>query len=909
MTDELQHYGTPRHSGRYPWGSGADAYQSHKDFRAQVDEMKKQKLSDTEIAKGLGMTTTEFRARMSVAKNEVRKYEAFQASELKKKNMSTTAIAERMGKSESSIRALLNPVLAERSTRLATTIDMLKSEVDEKGYIDVGRGVNQSLDVTGQRLNTAIAALKQEGYKVYYHDTKQLGTGKFTTVKVLGSPDSSFSEIAKDPTKIKMIGAYVERFSDTPHKIQPPVSVDSKRIAIRYGEDGGSDKEGVIELRRGVPDISLGDARYAQVRIAVDGSHYLKGMAVYSDDIPAGHDIVFNTTKTRADLGSDKLAAMKKMKGDPEEPNPFGATIRQKEYTDKSGKKQLSALNIVGSKEGSGEEGGWGKWSKTLSSQFLSKQTPELAKTQLGIGLDIKKVQFEEIMGLTNPVVRANLLRKFADEADSSAVHLEAAALPRTAAHVLLPMPSMKPNEIYAPNYNNGDRVVLVRHPHGGTFELPELTVNNRNRVARALLPGVQDAVGIHPKVAAQLSGADFDGDTVLVIPQSVRGVRKIQVSAPLKELADFNPRELYKQHDGMKVMTSRNTQAEMGKISNLITDMTIKKAPQSEIARAVKHSMVVIDAEKHKLDYEQSFKDNGIADLKKKYQGEGTRANAGASTIISRAKSEIRIPDRKARPASEGGPVNKETGQLEFVPTGASYVRRTTNPRTGVVTEKTIQRTITTTRMAEAKDARSLVSSNGGTLMEKVYADHANALKALANQARKEAINTKNPLYSPSAKAAYAKEVASLNSKLNVAQKNAPLERQAQILANAIAQAKRQSNPDLTKDQIKKLEQRALIETRARLNAKKEQVQITDSEWAAIQAGAITASKLSAILDNADPKRVKELATPRENPVMKKALLSRAKNMAANGYDNAEIAAALGVNVSTLKASLGKEG
>lgn len=26
-TDELEHYGTPRHSGRYPWGSGENPYQ------------------------------------------------------------------------------------------------------------------------------------------------------------------------------------------------------------------------------------------------------------------------------------------------------------------------------------------------------------------------------------------------------------------------------------------------------------------------------------------------------------------------------------------------------------------------------------------------------------------------------------------------------------------------------------------------------------------------------------------------------------------------------------------------------------------------------------------------------------------------------------------------------------------
>ena len=51
-----------------------------------------------------------------------------------------------------------------------------------------------------------------------------------------------------------------------------------------------------------------------------------------------------------------------------------------------------------------------------------------------------------------------------------------------------------------------------------------------------------------------------------------------------------------------------------MGKISNLITDMTLLGASEDKLARAVRHSMVVIDDEKHHLDYKQSEKDNNIA-------------------------------------------------------------------------------------------------------------------------------------------------------------------------------------------------------------------------------------------------------------------------------------------------------
>ena len=54
--------------------------------------------------------------------------------------------------------------------------------------------------------------------------------------------------------------------------------------------------------------------------------------------------------------------------------NEFGASIRQLTYTDKNGKEQQSALNIVGfaGKHDSGVEGSWQTWSKTLSSQFFS---------------------------------------------------------------------------------------------------------------------------------------------------------------------------------------------------------------------------------------------------------------------------------------------------------------------------------------------------------------------------------------------------------------------------------------------------------------------------------------------------------------------------------------------------------
>ena len=50
MTNEdfLEHYGTKRHSGRYPWGSGDDPYQHNsRDFLGRIEELKKSGWTET----------------------------------------------------------------------------------------------------------------------------------------------------------------------------------------------------------------------------------------------------------------------------------------------------------------------------------------------------------------------------------------------------------------------------------------------------------------------------------------------------------------------------------------------------------------------------------------------------------------------------------------------------------------------------------------------------------------------------------------------------------------------------------------------------------------------------------------------------------------------------------------------
>jgi hypothetical protein len=896
--EHLAHYGILRRSGRYPWGSGGTENTRNRSFLDTVDGLKKDGMSDSEIARGFGITTTQLRAARSIALAQQKQEKILSAQRLKEKGWSNVAIGQRMGINESSVRALLAPGEKDKADALRTTANMLKDQVAKKKYVDIGGGVENQLGVTQTRLNTAVAVLREEGYTVHSIKVQQLGTGKYTTLKVLAPPNTTLSEVQKNRSEIKQITDYSEDHGRSFLGVQTPISVSSRRIGINYAEDGGSKADGVIYIRPGVKDLSIGSAHYAQVRIAVDGTHYLKGMAVYKDDLPDGVDLLFNTNKSST---GNKKDVMKELVDDPD--NPFGSIIRQIHGPDG---KVSSAMNIVGSptKPGAGEEGSWDTWSRNLPSQMLSKQNPTLARQQLDLTFERRTREFNEINSLTNPTVRKELLTRFADQTDSAAVHLRAANMPRQATKVLLPVSSMKETEIYAPSMRDGERVALIRFPHGGTFEIPELTVNNRNREARKLLgSSAKDAVGIHHKVAQRLSGADFDGDTVLVIPNN-KGL--IKSTPALKELEGFDP-QVYKipADSNIPHISSARKQQEMGKVSNLIADMTIHGADATELARAVRHSMVVIDSEKHGLDYQQSEKDNGILALKEKYQG-GKRA--GASTLISRAGAEVFVPERRARPAKRGGPIDPVTGKKVFEPTGRMIPERkkTTDPITGKVTYVDTGRvkpaTQKSVRLAEAEDAFTLSS---GTRMEAIYATHANKLKAMANTARKEAVNTKNTPYSPSAKAVYSNEVASLNAKLNLSLKNAPLERQAQLLANTWVSQKRQANPHMEPEDVKKIKQQALTEARNRTGAKKTQIVITQSEWDAIQAGAISTHKLTKIINNSDVDSVKRLALPKHAPKMTSTMTRRAKSMLDSGYTQAEVADQLGIGLTTLKVGL----
>ena len=894
----LVHYGTPRHSGRYPWGSGEYPYQRTGNFLSRYEELKTQGLTEVEIANSMGLTSTDLRAEKELAKTERKAALQSEVIRLHDSGMSNTAIGRQIGKPESSVRALLEPTNKARNDRLIATRDLLKKQVEEKNYIDVGEGVEQSLGISKQMLDNAVITLKNEGYEKINYPETQRGTGLKTTIKILAKPGTTVQEIRANRDKVGMIN---ERWSEDAQEysalgLKPVKSISSKRVMVNYdtseGDNisGGKAMDGVIQLRRGVEGLDMGNARYAQVRIGVDGKYFLKGMAVYSDDMPDGIDIIYNSNKSPDTPKKDVFKPMKTTKdGEIDQENPFGTSLK----LDENGHPiQKGYLNIVK------EEGDWDTWNKSLASQFLSKQSQSLINKQLKITYDEARTELDSIKALNNPAVKKQLLKTYADSIDSDVEHLAAAAMPRQNTRVILPVTDLKENQIYAPSYKNGEQVVLIRYPHGGKFEIPDLTVaNNASSQAKSMFEknggSARDAVCINAKVAERLSGADFDGDTVLVIPNNRK---EIKTEKALEGLKGFDPSAAYPGYEGIPDLPEGLKQKLMGVTTNLITDMTLKGASPEELTRAVKHSMVVIDAQKHHLNYKQSYEDNGIKALTIRYQGhvgDDGEIHYGASTVISRAKNEKRVPQRRMSYHVD------ENGNKVYVLTGEKTPVYKKDKETGkkVIVGYTPKLT-KSTQMAEADDAFTLSS---GTPQETAYATHANKLKDLAREARKEWVNTPNIEWSQSARKTYAKEVESLNASLNRAKSKAPYERKAQLIANSKVAAARSDNPDLTKKELSKIGTQALASARASLGLKKSPIEISPKEWEAIQAGALSESNLEDILKRTDIDIIRDYATPASKKEITAAKRAQIKNYYNLGYTQDEISDMLGYSASTI--------
>lgn len=901
----LEHYGTKRHSGRYPWGSGDNPYQHSGDFLSRVEELKKKGLSEKEILETINdslpdeykMGLTEFRTARQKAGHDRKALEYDQIRALKDDGLGWKEIGDKLGMSESSVRSKYNNAIGEKASQAEKIAATLKEEVDKKGMIDISEGANQVLGVSESKLDEAAYILEAEyGYQRYGVGIRQpTNVRQQTNITVLAKPEFDQKYAYQHQDQIDSLGDYhSDDGGETFTKLQRPSSLDSSRVAIHYGDEGGLDKDGVIEIRRGVPDLDLGKSHYAQVRILVDGDHYLKGMAVYSDDLPDGVDVMFNTNKPS---GTPKMKVLKEAKADPD--NPFGAAIKangQSMYIGEDGKEHLSPINKLK------EEGDWDTMSRNVSSQFLSKQPKKLIENQLNLTVADYKAQYDEIMRYDNPTVKKKLLNDFADTVEGTSMTLKASAFPGQSTKVILPINKIKETEAYCPTYENGTRLALIRYPHAGTFEIPIVTVNNKNVSGKRNLGAIQDAIGINAKVAERLSGADFDGDTVMAIP--VTDKVNIKSTRALKALEGFDPKTAYAVPEGnpnnVRLMKKEEKQREMGVISNLITDMTLRGADEDELARAVKHSMVVIDAEKHKLDYKRSERENGIPELKQKWQirvdEEGATHYGGASTLLSRRKQTVRVPERRGSVR-----VDKETGEYIYKESGRTF----TDPKTGK--ERKAEDTVSL--ISETKDARTLSS---GTIQENLYADFSNKLKAMANQARKEAVNMKGIQRNPEAAKTYAAEVASLKEKYNNMVANKPKERKAMLIANANIKAKIQEqglDPTIDKKEIKKISSVEMQRARDSVGAsgRKSKITFTDREWEAVQAGAISDNMLTKFLNSSDSDEIVKRAMPKNVTVMTSAKMSKANAMLRSGYSYAEIAKACGVPESTVYSALNK--
>lgn len=970
----LSHYGIKQKSGRYPWGSGENPFQHDPSYKGPSDFdtpeefyneckrlEKEEGLKQSEIGKMLGIYTGDLRTYISAAEVKIRNEKRAQAINLSNSGMSLREIAKTMGmdaKNESTVRQWLNENTNKNRNQMFDYAKMLKEAIDKNGPVDVGKGVDAQLGISATLLDQACTVLAAEyGYFVGGYGQEQvLNKDQQTNTRVAGPKGMTSRDLyhvgEKDwaGMKIDKISSLKDDGFDAKtgkQKLVPrfekPGTIARNRVKIMYAEDGGTDMDGVIELRPGVPDLSLGGSHYSQVRIAVDNekgepSYYLKGMAIYNynNDLPEGIDILVHSNKSNKLPDKDVFKRLeRKANGEVDWDNPFKSAIKpqdeggQYRYVDKDGNEKIGAINKRA------DEGDWNEWSKKVPSQFLSKQNKKLIHTQLDKSIAERKQELQEIMSLQNPAIRIKMLNDYAGSCETQAEHLHATAFPRQRHQVILPVNSLKDDEVYAPNFNAGEKVALIRFPHAGTFEIPILTVTDKNSEGDFIVgKDSKDAVGINTNNATRLSGADFDGDTVLVIPiteetivtatESLAGLKEFsetfhQTYAPTYKYDDDGNPILDEKGDPIVVtatLTKKTVQTQMGEVSNLLTDMTSAGAPPEHIARAVKHSMVVIDSVKHKLDYKQSEVDNGIAELKQMYQkhdyvngiGEVHKGSTGASTIISRAKSENVVPRYRGQPR-----VNKETGELyypeEKLDTYEKKVKLKDEKGRIVKDEKGNEIWVGTgemtfrkrkvSYMSSVKDARELVKDPNNEV-EMAYATYANQLKALTNEARKEAVNTPRSVYNPEAYQKYATEVADLNAQYNESLKNAPRERQANRLASMMYREYEEDHGEQSKEDKKKLYTRMLNKARDITGAKRYEIQLDDKKWEAIQAGAISHDKLSKMFEKCNQDQLLSYAMPKEAKVIKDVDKSIIDQMAGS-YTTADIARRTHLPVMTI--------
>ena len=947
-----------RGSGRYGWGTGENPYQREafgvpmikelykqgyddkgivKVFRdlgyddLEIDEkLQRYGKKDGDIARALGIDSYKLRAKRSIRSNELEVENTEEAWKLHEEGWKNPKIAAKLGVTEGTIRNYLKNHLAQKENKLFRVADGLQEMVDKKRYLDVGPGGEDGFGTTASNFKTAVALLEERGYHRYPLHLNRIGanTDNQLTMQILCPPDVTYKDMRDHMDEIKSVKDYV--IEDGLPKsnqlgLRYPVSVDSNRIEVKFADQGGSDRDGVIQLKRGVEDLGLGSSMYAQVRIAVDGTHYLKGMAVYADpdQFPPGKDIIFNTNKKSGTPimldDPDAKQVFKHLEDDPD--NPFKAAIKVKDgkvvgqwdYTGKDGKEHQSPINVVNF------EDNWSEWKKSSPTQFLVNQDPSLIKQQLKIAYDSKVAQFNDIKNYTNPAIKKHLLKEFASECDTAAIELRGAPFLGQQQFAILPVPSLEPNEIYAPMYEEGSKVVSIRYPHQGLIEVVEYTVTHKNKEAKSFMLNAKDAVGIHPNAAKQMSGADYDGDSVVIIPTvSADGkvINDIRKDKAIQELMDFDPNSFErKEGDTFKRISKSYQNRMMGVATNLLQDMKTIGAPREDIIDGVKFCYVIIDSWKHDLNWKAAEKQFRIKELKSRYQGNidpvtGEEKN-GASTLITRAKSPIYQPKY-----NELWQPDKNTGEILYKSTPQMKKTWHYDEELGrSVVDGEVPKQEKVPMMATVKDARELMSGPDhiGTPKERLYAKYANDMKALANEVRREMVNTPTLEMNREAKEEYADEVASLKQKLRGIKENAPKERLATVIYNNIVKTKRnelmEKNPNMSKQErnkeMKKVKRLAAVYSRQAVNAKKPKIDITDREWEAMQSGAVSQGTILDVLLNSDSEKIKQRAMPKNQEYIKDSDILRIKAFLAKPESSrpsyAEIAAIIGCSPSTV--------
>lgn len=257
----LAHYGILRKSGRYPWGSGGSVEARSRGFLDEIESLKAKGITkETDLARGLGMTTTELRAAKSIAKNAKKQADIGMVEKLRDKGLSNVAIGQRLGIPESTVRSFLAPGAKDKLDVLHATANFLKEKVDKDGPLDIGTGQEHHVlgGISADKLKTSVAVLKEQGYQVINVQVDTSGGNK-TTVRVLAPPGTTYRDLVKDKSQIKTLTGYTEDGGRSFLGLHPPLSVDSKRVGVRYAEDGGKEADGVIYVRPGVKDISMGN--------------------------------------------------------------------------------------------------------------------------------------------------------------------------------------------------------------------------------------------------------------------------------------------------------------------------------------------------------------------------------------------------------------------------------------------------------------------------------------------------------------------------------------------------------------------------------------------------------------------------------------------------------------------------